>query len=216
VPEPTVEPAAVRARLGLDPRRTVCLHAGNMGYKQGLANVVECARLAAPDPRLEFVLMGDGSQRAQLEDLAARYRLGNLRFLPIQPAELFTSVLAAADVLLLNQRATVTDMSLPGKLTSYFLAGRPVLAAVSPTSETAREVAASGAGVVTRPDDPEALLAAVRTLAADPERCGRLGSAGRAYARTTLTPAQALAGLEAFVELVAARAGTARAVAVLP
>ncbi len=190
VPEPAVEPATTRARLGLDPGATVCLHAGNMGYKQGLANVVECARLAASDPGLLFVLMGDGSQRAQLEDLAARHRLGNLRFLPIQPAELFPSVLAAADLLLVNQRATVTDMSLPGKLTSYFLAGRPVLAAVSPASETAREVAASGAGLVTRPDDPAALLAAVRTLAVDPVRRRRLGSSRRARGRRGRWPSR--------------------------
>jgi glycosyltransferase involved in cell wall biosynthesis len=216
VPEPTADRAAVRARLGIEPGAVVCLHAGNMGYKQGLANVVECARLAGDEPDLRFVLVGDGSQRAFLEDLAGRHRLGNLRFLPIQPAELFPGVLAAADVLLVNQRAEVTDMSLPGKLTSYFLAGRPVVAAVSPTSETAREVAASGAGVPVRPDDPAALLAAVRGLAADPTRRERLGDAGRAYARAALTADQALAGLEALVERIAAGAGTARPVAVAP
>jgi colanic acid biosynthesis glycosyl transferase WcaI len=216
VPEPTGDPADVRARLGLEPGAVVCLHAGNMGHKQGLANVVECARLAASDPGIGFVLMGDGSQRPLLEGLAARHRLDNLRFLPIQPAELFPGVLAAADVLLVNQRATVTDMSLPGKLTSYFLAGRPVLAAVSPASEAAREVAASGAGLVVRPDDSAALLTAVRALAADHGLRERLGSAGRAYARATLTPGQALAGLEALVEQIAARAGRAQAVTVPP
>ena len=214
--EPTIDPADVRARLGIEPGAVVCLHAGNMGYKQGLANVVACAGLAGSDPGLCFVLMGDGSQRPLLEGLAARRRLANLRFLPIQPAELFPNVLAAADVLLVNQRAEVTDMSLPGKLTSYVLAGRPVVAAVSPNSETAREVVASGCGVVVRPDDPAALLAAVRSLAADPGRRARLGGAGRAYARATLTAAKALAGLEALVELIAARAVTARVLPVAP
>ena len=216
VPEPTGDRAAVRAHLGLPSEAVVCLHAGNMGYKQGLGNVVECARLAAADPDLLFVLMGDGSQRPLLEDLAGRHRLGNLRFLPIQPAEQVPDVLAAADVLLVNQRAAVTDMSLPGKLTSYFLAGRPVLAAVSESSETAREVDASGGGLCARPDDPEALLMAVRALAADPARRERLGQRGRAYARATLTPEQALAGLEALVETVAARAGAARPVLASP
>jgi colanic acid biosynthesis glycosyl transferase WcaI len=212
VPEPAEACAATRARLGLPSEAIVCLHAGNMGYKQGLTNVVECARLAASDLDLLFVLMGDGSQRSILEDLADRHQLRNLRFLPIQPTALFPSVLAAADVLLVNQRASVTDMSLPGKLTSYFLAGRPVLAAVSDSSETARELAASGGGLLARPDDPEALLVAIRALAADPARRERLGTAGRAYARTTLSPEQALAGLEALVETIAARAPAARAV----
>jgi glycosyltransferase involved in cell wall biosynthesis len=205
VDEPTLDHTTVRHRLGLPMDAVVCLHAGNMGYKQGLANVIECAHLAVDaEPRLLFVLMGDGNQRQQLVDLAQRYRLPNLRFLPIQPAELFTSVLAAADMLLVNQRASVTNMSLPGKLTSYFASGRPLVAAVSPQSETARELLETGTGLLVTPDEPELLLEAIRKLAADPDRQDELGSAGSRYARTALSGDQALAGLTALVETVAA------------
>jgi colanic acid biosynthesis glycosyl transferase WcaI len=217
VEEPKLDRAAVRRRLDLPQEAVICLHAGNMGHKQGLANVVECARMAAGvDPRLLFVLMGDGSQRPFLVDLAQRYRLPNLRFVPIQPADLFSDALAAADVLLVNQRGAVTNMSLPGKLTSYFLAGRPVLAAVSADSETAREIHASGAGVVVAPDDPGLLLEALRGLAADAERRGRLGQAGMAYARAELTAGPALAGLEALLSAVAAHRTPDQAVTVSP
>jgi glycosyltransferase involved in cell wall biosynthesis len=200
VEEPRLERAALRRRLDLPAGAVICLHAGNMGFKQGLANVIECARLAADaEPGLLFVLMGDGNQRQELVRLARTYRLCNLRFLPIQPAELFTSVLAAADILLVNQRASVTNMSLPGKLTSYFASGRPVVAAVSPNSETARELHETGTGVLVPPDEPSLLLEAVRKLAADLEYQERLGAAGRHYARTTLSADHALAGLEALV-----------------
>jgi putative colanic acid biosynthesis glycosyltransferase WcaI len=204
VEEPRLDRVTVRKRLDLPQDAVVCLHAGNMGYKQGLDNLVECARLAAgADPRLLFVLMGDGNQRPLLVGLAQRYRLPNLRFLPIQPAELFSSALAAADVLLVNQRASVTNMSLPGKLTSYFASGRPVIAAVAPQSETARELLDTGAGVVVPPDLPGLLLDALRLLLADPARQDRFGAAGRRYARTTLSADRALAGLEALVEAAA-------------
>jgi hypothetical protein len=47
---------------------TVVLHAGNMGAKQALGNVIEASRLAAQrDEPVLFVLMGYGSQRAELE-----------------------------------------------------------------------------------------------------------------------------------------------------
>jgi glycosyltransferase involved in cell wall biosynthesis len=205
VQQASAGPAETRERLGLPWEATICLHAGNMGYKQGLANLVECARLAAGrHPELSFVLMGDGNQREPLERLAARYHLANLRFLPVQPAEVFPDVLAAADVLLVNQRATVTDMSLPGKLTSYFVSGRPVVAAVSPDSETAVELRASGAGVLVPPDDPVRLLRALLALADDPSERKRLGANGLAYAEANLGPGPALAGLEALVGQVAA------------
>jgi colanic acid biosynthesis glycosyl transferase WcaI len=200
VEPPRVDRAATRRRLDLPMDAVICLHAGNMGYKQGLGNVVECARLAVQaDPRLLFVLMGDGNQRPQLVDLAQRYRLPNLRFLPIQPPELFSSVLAAADLLLVNQRASVTNMSLPGKLTSYFASGRPVVAAVAPDSETAREIRDTGAGMLVAPDQPSRLLEALRDLAGDRPRQERFGAAGRRYASTALSADHALAELEALV-----------------
>jgi colanic acid biosynthesis glycosyl transferase WcaI len=204
VEQPRLAPSAVRERLGLPADAVVCLHAGNMGYKQGLENVIQCARLAAEEnPRLLFVLMGDGNQRPMLMDLAQRLRLANLRFVPVQPAELFSSVLAAANVLLVNQRGSVTNMSLPSKLTSYFVVGRPVVAAASPASETAREVRESGAGVLVRPDRPRELLDAVRHLVADRAQQERLIVAARNHAQRVLHADAALAALEALVHQVA-------------
>jgi colanic acid biosynthesis glycosyl transferase WcaI len=203
--EPNLDRATIRRRLGLPEDAILCLHAGNMGHKQGLANLVECARLAASaDRRLLFALMGDGNQRPLLVSLAQRYRLPNLRFLPIQPVDLFSSALATADVLLVNQRASVTNMSLPGKLTSYFASGRPVVAAVASDSETAREIHETGAGVLVPPDEPHALLEAIRNLVANPVQQERLGTAGREYTRTTLCAKQALTGLAALVDAIGA------------
>jgi glycosyltransferase involved in cell wall biosynthesis len=90
-------------------------------------------------------------------------------------------------------------MSLPSKLTSYFSAERPVVAAVAPDSEAARELANSGAGVIARPDDPAAMLDAIRKMVDDPDLSTRLGHRGRAWAREMLSAEAALRGYEDFV-----------------
>ena len=194
---------SARARLGWDPGRTVCLHAGNMGFKQALENVVGAARCLRSMPVL-FVLMGDGNQKPELERLVKQHSLANVTFLPLQPEDTFPEVLGAADILLLNQRGTVRDMSLPGKLTSYFAAGRPVVAAVAAESESAIEIRTADAGVVVRPDDPEALATAIEQLMSEPEKGALLGDHGREYAFTHLTADAALSTLRSFVERVAA------------
>lgn len=102
------------------------LHSGNMGLKQGLEVLVDAARLA---PEIRVVLMGDGNQREAL--LARAAGLRNLDILPPADAAEFTDVLAAADVLAVTQRGSVLDMSVPSKLTSYFVSGRPVVASVA-------------------------------------------------------------------------------------
>ena len=186
-----------RTRLGLPRHAFVCLHAGNMGFKQGLENIAACAQLAQHDADLLFVFVGDGNQRAHLEQLARG--LPNVRFLPPQSEEEFPNVLAAADVLLVNQRPSVTDMALPGKLTSYFASGRPVVAAVAPGSETESEVNGAGAGLVVEAGAPQLLLGAIQALAANRPWGDELGQRGRAYADGHLTAPAALANLERFV-----------------
>ncbi len=183
-----------RRRLGWDDSRTVVLHSGNMGLKQGLEVLIETARL---DPALRIVLMGDGNQRAHLARLAAG--LSNVDFRPPAGTEDFPEVLAAADVLAVTQRASVLDMSVPSKLTSYFAAGRPVLASVADAGGTAQEVRRSGAGALVRPEDPAAFAAAVHALEREPERAARLAAAGPAYVEAELSSTAGLARVDALV-----------------
>jgi colanic acid biosynthesis glycosyl transferase WcaI len=199
-PPATLSRAEARRRFGFAPDRIICLHAGNMGLKQDLRNVIEAARLAAEsDSRLEFVLLGDGSQRSALVALARAYHLPNVRFLPPQPDEAFANLLHAADILLVNQRASLKTMSLPGKLTAYFAASRPVLAAVWPAGETASEVRAAGAGRIVPPGRPALLLEGIRALLAERDGWPAMGERTHSYAATMLSREQALGGYDSFL-----------------
>lgn len=196
---PTADRSVTRERLGWPSDGMVVLHAGNMGLKQGLEQVIEAARRAdALGAATTFVLMGDGSQRAALE--ARAQGVERIRFLPFQPEEEVPNVLDAADVLLVSERASVIDMSLPSKLTSYFAAGRPIVAAVPSAGSTAREIVRSGAGIVIPTQDPNALNSVVAELRADAARADALGSAGRTYAAAALDLASARARMDRLVE----------------
>jgi colanic acid biosynthesis glycosyl transferase WcaI len=102
-------------------------------------------------------------------------------------------------VLLINERGSVVDMSLPSKLTSYLVAGRPIVAAVNPTGQTGREVVRTGAGLAVPADDPQALFAAIRDLVTDDPRIASLAQHGATYARDHLSAPAALARAESFV-----------------
>ena len=172
---------AVRAIAGAGEDDFLVLHTGNMGEKQGLANALLAAGAVDRGARLCLTFVGDGMERSRLEALATERRLGNVRFLPLQPADVFPRLLASADALLLNQCASVVDSVAPSKLLSYLAAGRPVVAAVHPKSEAARVIRASRGGVIVPPDNPPALTAMLRALADDPEHRRALGARGRLY-----------------------------------
>ncbi len=195
---PSAERAATRARLGWG-EEIVALHTGNMGLKQDLGNVVEAARLAsAKQSDVRFVLMGEGSQRARLQhvgrDVAA------LDFAPPVDDADYADVLAAADVLLLNEGVGIAEMSLPSKLTSYFAAGRPVVAATSDHGGTAEVVRESRAGVVIAPGRPELLLDTVFDVGRDRGQAEQMGKAGQRFAEAELSEAAALLAYTRWIE----------------
>ena len=195
---PSGSAAEQRRALAWPVEEQIVLHAGNIGFKQGLHNVVAAARLAAERGLpIRFVLMGDGSDRRRLEDLGAG--LPTLEFLDPQPEDTFMDIMAAADVLLINEQASVQDMSLPSKITSYLLAGRPVVAAVRDGGSTAAALHESGAALVVPAEHPGLLLGALRSLAGDHALQTRLATNGFAYAREHFDATTQLAKAARFV-----------------
>ena len=202
--EPKEPREQTRARLGWPPGELVCLHGGNMGQKQGLGNLLDAAALLDGEP-IRIVLAGDGNDRERLQAEARRRGLVGVQFLPMQGPGRWEELMQASDVLLVNQRASVADMSLPSKLTSYFPAARPVVAAVAPDSETAREIQSAQAGYVVAPEDPAALRDVLLSLRRDRSAATTFGDSVRRYATTNLSAEASLQRQEQFVLAVASR-----------
>ncbi|TFC33884.1 glycosyltransferase WbuB [Cryobacterium sp. TMT2-14] len=168
-----------RAKFGWSDE-IIVLHAGNMGVKQALENVVEAARLAdLSGSSIRFILLGDGNQRSYLEALSKG--VTRLEFLDSLDEENFKGALAAADILLVNEKAGVSEMAVPSKLTSYFTSGRPVLVASGADSITSEELAAAEAGVRVDADDPASLLREALSLGMNTTRAEGLGRSGMAF-----------------------------------
>ena len=184
----------------------VVLHAGNMGAKQALENVVEAAR--AGDVRasnVRFVLLGNGNQRGALEVLAQG--VTRLDFMNSLDDEDFQGAMAAADILLVNEKPGVTEMAVPSKLTSYFSAQRPVIVATDAGSITAEEIETAGAGVRVDAGDPIALLEAALELGSDVDRANEFGRNGAAFQSRVLSSGAAIAR---YAEIISTLAGQKR------
>jgi glycosyltransferase involved in cell wall biosynthesis len=135
-------------------------------------------------------LVGEGGERRRLE----QYATGVERITFVDPLsdEDFRFALAAADVLLVNEKPGVSGMALPSKLTSYFDAARPIVAATDPDGITASEVAAADAGIVVRAGDPGALLDAILSLREDKSAASRYAANGKRYREDVLGEEEAI------------------------
>lgn len=176
--------------------RFVVLHSGNMGVKQGLEVAIEAARLSRDDPRIVYLLVGDGVARPALVERASAFGVDNVRFLPLQPKEIFVEMLAAADVCLITERQSVADILFPGKTLAFLAAGRPMIASLGAYNEAADVVARSGAGLVVEPEDPRALLDAIVRMRSDTAGRLAMGERGRVWAREHWDPERILPWME--------------------
>lgn len=162
-------------------RPFTAMYAGNFGEMQALHHVIEAARLLRDERDIGFVLVGAGVTEGHLRAQAAASGLDNVRFLPAQPFNRMSGVLALGDVQLISLKdVPVFRSTLPSKVQGNLASGRPIIGAVA--GDAAAVIAASGAGFVVAPEDPPALAGAVRRAASLSAREREaMGRAAREY-----------------------------------
>ncbi len=199
----------VRDELGLTGK-FVAMYVGTHGMAHGLATLLEAAEQMRGDDHFRFVFVGEGADKRALVEQAKRRSLTNVLFAGEQPHERIPAFVAAADAMLvpLKDRPLFTTV-LPSKIFECLAAARPVVLGVE--GEARRLVEASGGGLCIPPESAEALVGALRQLAADPEQARAMGRRGRAYVEQHFSrPVLARRYLELLSEVVDAKSPRSR------
>lgn len=182
--EPGAEPTPLR-RSG--SAAFTFMYFGAHGDANGLDNLLRAMKLAQQDNScadLRLRLIGDGPQKILLQQLAHDWDLRNVIFEDPIAKTAIPSLAAEADAFVFNLvNAPVFKFGISSnKLFDYLSAARPIVfccdAGNNPVSE-------SGAGVTVRPNDPKALLSAMRAIAEMPVAVREsMGRAGREWVVT--------------------------------
>lgn len=186
-------------RHGLQQRFTV-LYAGNQGRCHDLITLIDTAAALRHEPHIVFLLVGSGPQNRDLKRLVAEAQLANVSFLPYQDSDALPQMLAAADLAVVSLLAQAEGQVAPCKLYGHLAAGAPLAVICSERSYLRRELARAGCGRCFASGEHHALADWIRQLAADPQLCQRLGSAGRRHLLATATPELAV---QAYAEVLA-------------
>lgn len=172
---------AVKARFGLQGR-VVAAYVGTHGMAHGLDTVLDAAELLRDDPRIGFLLVGDGAERERLEERRRAMGLDNLHIVGQMPKAEMPAIWSASDISLIVLRKSDTFKSvLPSKMFEAMAMRCPIVLGVEGEAKALLEQA--GAGIAVEPENAEALAAAVRRLADDQRLAAELGSSGEAHVR---------------------------------
>ena len=158
----------------------IVTYAGAMGMANNLEVVLEAAALLNDVPNVHFLMVGDGKDRAKLQELARQANLTNVTFTGSRPKSQMPEVLAESDVCL----AVLRDIPMfrttyPNKVFDYMAASRPVVLAIDGVIRQVIE--AAHGGIPVPPGNPKAMADAVRTLYSNRPDSEEMGRSARAY-----------------------------------
>jgi putative colanic acid biosynthesis glycosyltransferase WcaI len=142
----------------------VVSYAGNIGKPQGLDIVVGAAEALRHDGTIRFVVLGDGSEKREIERLIDRLGLNNILVLPYQPYSSIPEIYAASSICLVLQAAGTGGTALPSKAVQIVGAGRPFVAVADADSDLATFVKSVGSGLVFSPGRPDQLAACLTLM----------------------------------------------------
>lgn len=177
---------SLRQALGLEGKYLV-LYAGNHGLAQGLEVALYAAcLLRKPAPAIQFLFVGDGSEKQRLIRMAEEMGCNNVAFLPPVPPERLVKLYGLASVALVTLRPdSLNERARPSKLFPAMATATPIL--YSGSGEGAKLVESAGAGVVVPPGDPKALAEALRYLLDNQAVAKDMGLRGRRYVEANLS-----------------------------
>jgi colanic acid biosynthesis glycosyl transferase WcaI len=190
---------ALRQAWGYSESDFIVLYSGNIGLKQGLDQLPSIIKATAQQKQIHYLIIGNGIYLEELQRQIEEQRLAQVRFAPLQPLEALPEILCMADVHLVLQKAEMSDLVLPSKLTAILAVGGQAILTAPPESHLFK-LATEHPGIAhcLPPSNPEAVAHCILDL----QHQGRssVNHVARTYAEKNLGKEQVLSNLEVVLD----------------
>jgi colanic acid biosynthesis glycosyl transferase WcaI len=181
-----------RRKLNIDDNQIIALYSGNMGQKQGLEVLVNVIDSLKNSPKITFVLCGAGVMKNYVQQHCANFT--NVKFLDLQPKELFPIFINIADIHLLPQRREASGLVMPSRMTAMLASGKPIVGMAEYGSDV--EIILRGAGICCISNEFTDFSNAIKLLSENPSLRSKLGLNGKLYAYENLDKEKILLSFE--------------------
>ena len=163
-------------------QKHIAVFAGVMGPSQYLELILEIAEQMQQQTDLLFLMVGDGKEKARLQQLATDKQLKNVRFEGFISREVYPDLLNACSIGLVCLSPQNQTPVVPGKILGHMAAGLPVAAFLHTQSDAHELIAQAQCGVSENSADVQACVQVMKSLLANEAAFGELGQRGREYA----------------------------------
>lgn len=158
------------------------LYSGNLGRHHDLESLVVAAdeiEANKDEHDVNFLFIGEGGKKPELERMTAERNLDSVIFLPYQPKVVLPNSLTSGDITVVSMEEGVEGLCVSSKFYTSLASGQAILAICSRSAEIGRVVEETGCGIRVDPGHPEQIADAVEAWLEDPEKVEKMGSRAR-------------------------------------
>lgn len=171
------------------------LFAGNIGPAQSVETIIETANILKKNSNIKFHIVGDGLNKDACEKLTQQYNLDNVIFYGFHPIEEMPKYYSMADAFLITMADNETvNNTLPAKIQSYMLSGKPIFGAIN--GEVKEVVKESNCGLCCDSLDYKALSKIILAAYKDQKMLKTWGKNGKLYYSKHFEKAKCIENLE--------------------
>ena len=145
----------------------VVLYSGAMGYSKNIELLLETAKVLKSNKDITFVLIGHGPKYTVAEKILNENSLDNVRLFPLQPDNIYPYSISCGDVVVLPEKITKDNASIPSKTYSMMAAGEAVIAIGHKKNDLSQLIMQNNIGEVIDIEDARLLASTITNLLND-------------------------------------------------
>lgn len=181
---------AFKKKMGYSNKFLV-VFGGNVGKPQKMENIVKLAKACEEITDIHFLIVGDGYEIDNFEDMIKKEKLQNVEIKDYMPRKIFFKLMQSADVGLISLSEDFSIPNIPSKALAYYNAKKPILASLDKNTDFSEILDSTNSGIWARAGNTKELKSKLLYLYNNPEEGKKMGKNGYEYMKAHLTVKEA-------------------------
>lgn len=144
---------------------------GNMGIAQDMDTIINAIRLLRCETDIRFLFAGHGEKMQELKRIVSNEHLYNVDVFDFLNGQDFADALNVSSCFIFSLVQGIGNYAVPSKVSSYLMAGKPVVAIVDDDMEIIRQIGSYNAGCIIGNGKSQRLAESIAFLRDNPSIC---------------------------------------------
>lgn len=176
---PRSAPDSLIRKLGAEGKFVVS-YIGTVGMAHAVDKIIDVAERLKDIPDILFLIVGEGAQKKEIQNLVIRKYLPNVKVLPGVSKQEIPDYYALTDMNLVTLRNTPLFRTvIPSKIFEIMAMARPILCSVD--GECREIIEQAGGGIFVEPESSEQMAHHIRILRKERDKLISMGKNGRKF-----------------------------------